>query len=360
MHDDRDRRRRPPVLDAPEWSPPDDWPRIETVESHAGGEPLRVVVDGFPLVEGETILGKRRYAEEHLDGLRTALMWEPRGHADMYGAIPVEPEREGSDVGVLFVHNDGWSTMCGHGIVALATVLVETGMLDAGSGAEELDVRFDTPAGPVAATARLGESPNRVRSVAFENVPSFVYARNRTVDVPGVGSLSYDVAYGGAFYAYCEASEAGVGLEPGDADDLVRVGRAVKEAVAADLEIEHPVEDDLGFLYGTVLTGPPEGDGADLRNVCVFADGEVDRSPTGTGVSGHLALETDRGRLAPGEPFVVESIVGSRFTGRVVERTTCGGYDAVRPEVEGRASVVGRSEFVLDPEDPFAEGFLLR
>ncbi|MEF8842093.1 MAG: proline racemase family protein [Haloarculaceae archaeon] len=360
------------MFDAPEWSPPEDWPRVETVESHAGGEPLRVVVDGFPPVAGETILEKRRHAEAHLDGLRTALMWEPRGHADMYGAIPVEPERESSDVGVLFTHNQGYSTMCGHGIVALATVLVETGMFDltdsnggatgGSEDADELDVRFDTPAGPVAATAFLDRSSDRpgVERVAFENVPSFVYARDRTVDVPGIGSLSYEVAYGGAFYAYCEASEAGIGLEPGDADDLVRTGRAVKEAVAADLDIEHPVEDDLGFLYGAVFTGPPEDDGADLRNVCVFADGEVDRSPTGTGVSGHLALETDRGRLDPGEPFVVESIVGSRFTGRVVERTTCGGYDAVVPEVEGRASVVGRSEFVLDPDDPFAEGFLLR
>jgi len=355
------------VLDAPEWSPPDEWPRIETVESHTGGEPLRVVVDGFPQIEGNTILEKRRYAEEHLDHLRTALMWEPRGHADMYGAIPVEPERTDSDVGVLFIHNEGYSTMCGHGIIALATVFLETGMLDAagadGTGdADGLDIRFDTPAGPVAATAFLDTSADRVavESVAFENVPSFVYARDRTVDVPGIGSLSYDVAYGGAFYAYCEAEPAGVGLGPADADDLVRTGRAVKAAVAADLDVEHPVEDDLGFLYGTVFTGPPEDETADLRNVCVFADGEIDRSPTGTGVSGHLAIETDRGRLDPGEPFVVESIVGSRFAGRALERTTYGGYDAVIPEVEGSASVVGRSEFVLDPGDPFGEGFLLR
>ena len=352
------------MLDAPEWPPSEEWPRIETVESQTGGEPLRVVVDGFPEVEGGTILEKRRYAEENLDHLRTALMWEPRGHADMYGAIPVEPEREGSDVGVLFTHNEGYSTMCGHGVVALATVFVETGMLDVDGRSGTASVRFDTPAGPVAATATLDRTadrtPPRVESVAFENVPSFVYARDRTVDVPGIGTLAYDVAYGGAFYAYCEASEAGVGLGTGDAEDLVRAGRAVKEVVAADLDIEHPTEDDLGFLYGVVFTGSPEDDRADLRNVCVFADGEIDRSPTGTGVSGHLALESDRGRLAPGAPFVVESIVGSRFTGRVLDRTECGKHDAVVPEIEGSASVVGRSEFVVDPDDPFAEGFLLR
>ena len=353
------------MFDTPEWPPAEEWPRVETIESHTGGEPLRVVVDGFPDIEGETILEKRRYAEKHLDHLRTALMWEPRGHADMYGAIPVEPEREDSDVGVLFVHNEGYSTMCGHGIIALATVFVETGMIDVEAGTRAASVRFDTPAGPVGATAALdGSSAHasspRVESVAFENVPSFVYARDRTVDVPGYGTVTYDVAYGGAFYAYCEASEVGVDLGPEDADDLVRAGRAVKEAVAADLDIEHPAEADLGSLYGTVFTGPPDGDGADLRNVCVFADGEIDRSPTGTGVSGHLALETDRGRLASGAPLTVESIVGSRFTGRAVERVTYEGYDAVVPEVEGRASVVGRSEFVLDPEDPFAEGFFLR
>jgi trans-L-3-hydroxyproline dehydratase len=235
-------------------------------------------------------------------------------------------------------------------------------MLAVDEGATTVPVRFDTPAGPVDANASLDTSADRVRveRVAFENVPSFVYARDRTVEVPGVGELTYDVAYGGAFYAYCEASEAGVGLRPADADDLVRVGRTVKRAVADDIHVEHPAADDLGFLYGTVFTGPPESEGADLRNVCVFADGEIDRSPTGTGVSGHLALETDRGRLDPGDPFVVESIVGSRFTGRVVERTTVDGYDAVVPEVEGSASVVGRSEFVLDPDDPFREGFLLR
>jgi trans-L-3-hydroxyproline dehydratase len=352
------------VLDAPEWPPSGEWLRIETVESHTGGEPLRVVVDGFPEIEGETILEKRRYAEKHLDHLRTALMWEPRGHADMYGAIPVEPEREGSDVGVLFTHNDGYSTMCGHGIVALATVFVETGMLDVDGRSGTASVRFDTPAGPVAATATLDCTADRANPraerVAFENVPSFVYARDRTVDVPDVGTLTYDVAYGGAFYAYCEASAADVGLCTEDADDLARTGRAVKEAVAADLDVEHPTEDDLGFLYGVVFTGPPEDDRADLRNVCVFADGEIDRSPTGTGVSGHLALESDRGRLAPGAPLVVESIVGSRFTGRVLDRTECGEYDAVVPEIKGSASVVGRSEFVLDPDDPFAEGFLLR
>ena len=352
-----------PTPGPPDWDPPGDWPVVETVESHAGGEPLRVVVDGWPAVEGDTVREKRRYAAANHDHLRTALMLEPRGHADMYGAVPVAPDDADADLGVLFTHNDGFSTMCGHGVIALATVLIETGMVDAAddsrSEREDRTVRMDTPAGRV--TARATVEGDQVPEVAFENVPSFVYARDRTVDVPGIGTVPYDVAFGGAFYAYCEAEAADVGLRPEDAEDLLHAGRAIKQAVREDLEIEHPVHDDLGFLYGTIFTGPAEGEGeADSRNVCVFADGEVDRSPTGTGVSGRLALEADAGRLAPGEPFTVESVVGSTFTGRIRDHTTCGEYDAVVPEVAGNAHVTGRSEFVLDPEDPLGEGFLLR
>lgn len=341
--------------DPSDWEPPEDCTRIRTIESHAGGEPLRVIVDGLPDVAGETVLDKRRYFEANHDDLRRALMWEPRGHADMYGAVPVEPDTEESDLGVLFTHNDGYSTMCGHGVIALATVAFETGMLAADG--DEPGVRMDTPAGPVVARATLQD--DRVERVAFENVPSFAYALDRSVDVPGVGEIGYDVGFGGAYYAYCEAAAVGVGLDADDVGDLVRVGRAIKRAVSDDLRIEHPGHDDVGFLYGTILTGPARGD-ADVRNVCVFADGEVDRSPTGTGVSGHLALETARGTLEEGDPYTVESIVGSTFTGRVRGRTTAGGHDAVVPEVEGSAHVVGRSEFLVDPADPFADGFVLR
>ena len=226
------------MFDAPEWDPPADWPRVETIESHTGGEPLRVVVDGFPDVEGETVLEKRAYVEEHLDHLRTALMWEPRGHADMYGAIPVVPETDAADMGVVFTHNEGYSTMCGHGIIALATVALETGMLPADG--EQQSVVFDTPAGLVRSRATL--DGDRVTAVTFRNVPSFVYARDRTVAVDGVGEVPYDVAFGGAFYAYCDAEAVGVGLDPSDHEDLVRVGRAIKEAVREDIDVERAVE----------------------------------------------------------------------------------------------------------------------
>jgi trans-L-3-hydroxyproline dehydratase len=339
-----------------DWEPPADWRTIRTIETHAGGEPLRIVVDGWPAIGGDTVLEKRRYVEDHHDHLRTALMWEPRGHADMYGAIPVEPETDESDLGVLFTHNEGYSTMCGHGVIALATVAIEADMVESDPGRPA--VRMDTPAGPV--TARAAVEDDRVARVRFENVPSFVYARDRSVDVPEVGEITYDVAFGGAFYVYCDAADAGVDLTTDHVDDLIRVGTAIKRAVSEDLAVDHPGSPDLGYLYGTIFTGPPRGRAADVRNVCVFADGEVDRSPTGTGVSGHLARETARGGLGVGEPFVVESIVGSTFTGRVRDRRDYEGYDVVVPEVEGSAHVIGSSQFVVDPEDRFADGFFLR
>lgn len=353
----------------------EDWPRIETVDAHAAGEPLRVVVDGFPALEGETILDRRRFAEAAHDDLRTALMFEPRGHADMYGALLTDAVSPEADVGVLFTHNDGYSTMCGHGIIALGTVLVETGMLSASPPTERIG--FDTPAGLVAATAHLEDdredddhdaggredddhdAGGRVESVSFENVPSFVADHGARVDVPGYGTIEYDLAYGGAFYAYCDVDQFDCSLTREDVDAIRQAGMAVKRAVADAVRIEHPRADDLAFLYGTILRGPPADAANDSRNVCVFADGQIDRSPTGTGVSGRVALAHDRGDLDVGDELVVESVVGTTFTGSVVAETTVGDRPAVVPRVEGSAHVTGRSEFVLDPADPLRDGFRL-
>jgi proline racemase len=312
-----------------------------------------VIVKGLDAVPGATILEKRRYAQRNLDGLRRALMFEPRGHADMYGAIPTEPVTPDGDLGVLFLHNEGWSTMCGHGIIALTTVALEVGLLTPRD-----EVRLDTPAGRV--TARARRDGGRVRSVAFENVPSFVAALDEEVDVPGVGRVRYDLAFGGAFYAFVDAARVGLELTPQRFRDLIAAGSAIKRAVMGAREVRHPREADLSFLYGTIFTGPPLAAGADSRNVCVFADGEVDRSPTGTGVSARLAIERARGRLAPSGSFVVESILGTRFVGRIARELSWEGYDAVVPEIEGSAWVTGRSELWFAPDDPLAEGFILR
>lgn len=335
------------------WTPSSDWTRITTIDAHAAGEPLRVVTGGLPPIAGGTMLEKRRYAREHLDHLRRALMFEPRGHADMYGCILTEAATSDGDLGVLFMHNEGYSTMCGHGVIALVTVMLETGMIEP----REV-IRLDTPAGRV--TARADFDGRRVRSVAFENVPSFAYKLDQSVSVPGIGDVRYDVAFGGAFYAYCKAEDLNVRIIPEEFRRLIEAGMAVKRAVMDSLEIKHPFEADLGFLYGTIIDDSPAGSDADSRNVCIFAEGEVDRSPTGTGVSGRVALEHAKGRLPVGQPFVIESLIGTRFTGRAVRQTQFGEYAAAVPEVEGSAYITGRHEFLIDPKDPLKEGFILR
>jgi trans-L-3-hydroxyproline dehydratase len=337
------------------WAPPDPLTRVQGIDAHTEGEPLRVIVGGFPIPPGDTILERRRHAREHLDHLRTALMWEPRGHADMYGCLVMPPATGDGDFGVLFLHNEGYSTMCGHGIIAVTKVVLETGLFPITAPVTTL--RIDSPAGRITAFANVEEG--RVRSVRFRNVPSYVEALDRSVDVPGFGPVRYDLAFGGAFYAYVDARPLGLDLRPAAFRDLIGAGMAIKRAVMADRPIEHPVDADLGFLSGTIFVGPAL-DGGHSRNVCIFADGEVDRSPTGTGVSGRLALHHARGEIAIGQPIVIESLIGGRFTGTVAEATTWAGRPAIVPDVEGRAFITGRTEFCIDPEDPLAEGFILR
>jgi proline racemase len=283
-------------------------------------------------------------------------MWEPRGHADMYGCIVTKPVTAGADFGVLFLHNEGFSTMCGHGIIGIATVAVETGMV---AGSEpETTIRIDTPAGLVTAIAEVERG--RVRGVRFLNVPSYVLALDQTVDVAGFGRVRFDLAFGGAFYAYVAAEPLGLHCVPDEYRRLIEAGMAIKRAVASSRAIHHPFEPDLGFLYGTIFVAPAQRASAHSRNVCVFAEGEVDRSPTGTGVSGRLALHHARGEIAGGQTIEIESIIGTSFTGRVVETTTFGPYKAVIPEVGGSAYITGRHEFLIAPDDPLREGFLLR
>ena len=345
------------------WSPPEHWIHITAIDAHTAGEPLRILTGGLPAIPGDTILAKRAYAKQHLDHLRRALMWEPRGHADMYGAILTEPVTPDGHLGVLFLHNEGFSTMCGHGIIGLVTVGLETGLLSPQQREERADgsceVRIDTPAGRVTAFARL-DKRGKVADVSFHNVPSFVYALDETVDVPGIGAIRCDVAFGGAFYAYCRAADLGVDLAPDQFRQLIDVGMRVKRAVMANLPIRHPFEADLGFLYGTIIVGAAHDPAHHSRNVCIFADGEVDRSPTGTGVSGHAALAYARGDIGKHEAFTVESILGTCFTGEVVATIRFGDYDAVVPRVSGAAYICGRNELLIDPDDPLAHGFLLR
>jgi len=256
-------------------------PRITTIEAHTAGEPLRVITSGYPDIPGTSMLERRAHAREHLDHLRRLLMLEPRGHADMYGAVLLPPATADGDVGVLFLHNEGYSTMCGHGIIALVKVGLEHGLFTA----DENDIRIDTPAGRI--RARVVRDGDEVAEVTFQNVPSFVHGAALEVEVPGLGTVACTIAYGGAFYAYVEAGPLGLTLAPEHCPELIAAGMAIKRAVAEACPLRHPTGDpELEFLYGTIFTAPSPG--AHSRNVCIFAEGEVDRSPTGTGVSrGH-------------------------------------------------------------------------
>ncbi len=339
-----------------QFQPPDDWWSIETLDAHAAGEPLRIVTSGLEPIPGATILAKRAYAQRHLDHVRRRLMWEPRGHADMYGAILTEPERDDGDCGVLFMHNEGFSTMCGHGIIALASCGVAAGLF----GPEPPhELRLDTPAGRIVATPRFDDG--RISGASFINVPSFVLHRDLVLGVAGKGEVRCDVAYGGAFYAYVDAADVGLDLRPANVEEIIDVGRRITSAVARAVRIEHPEgSPDLGFLYGTIFVGPAERPEAHSRNVCVFAEGEVDRSPTGTGVSGRLAIHHARGDVKEDRPVIVESLIGTSFTGRIVGETTVGGLPAVVPEITGSAWLTGHSTFYVDPADPLGDGFFLR
>jgi trans-L-3-hydroxyproline dehydratase len=274
----------------------------------------------------------------------------------MYGAFPGPPVDAESDISVLFIHNDGFSTMCGHGIIALTKVALDTGLIS--TDGPETTIGIDTPAGRIVATASM--SHDAVSQVSFRNVPSFVVELDLTVEVPALGKVRYDLAFGGGFYAYVDAAELGVTLSPDNTTQIIEKGRAIKKVVMQTMPITHPVDPDLAFLYGVIFVGPPEDPTHHSRNVCVFADGEVDRSPTGTGVSGRLAIHHARGEVEVGEEIAVESILGSVFNGRVAETTAVGGVPAVIPEVTGTAHITGRSELWLDPQDPLGGGFFIR
>ncbi len=338
-----------------EWSPPEQWPRITTIEAHTAGEPLRIITGGFPELEGGSILELRRFLKKNHDHLRTALMWEPRGHREMYGCVITPPFERGSDFGILFMHNEGYSTMCGHGIIGIGTVAPEAGLVPLVE--PETVMTIDTPAGQVTAFAQVVEG--HVQSVHFHNVPSFVTGLDERVKVPGVGWVTYDLAFGGAFYAYVRAEDFGLSCIAEEQGRLIETGMAIKEAVIESQPMGHPLEDDLNYLYGTIFIAPPRTEWGGSRNVCVFADGQVDRSPTGTGVSGRMAIHFARGEIGVGDPLVIESIVDTTFTGTVVEPVEYGGLPAVVPDVRGSAHITGRHEFVIDPDDPLRKGFFL-
>lgn len=338
------------------WNPPKDWQVIKTIDAHTGGEPLRIFLDGLPELKGATVLEKRRYFRDNLDYIRTGTMWEPRGHADMYGAVVTEPNSEEADIGLFFLHNEGYSTMCGHAIIAVTKVLLDTGWVN--KDEDQPRLLIDVPAGRIEAFAE--RENDVVKQVSFLNVPSFLYEREQTIDISGIGPLTYDIAFGGAFYVFCRAEALGVDLVPEQHDRLIGLGRKIKQTVMESIEITHPSEPDLSFLYGTIIVGKPAEAAHHSRNVCIFADGQVDRSSTGSGVSARAALHFAKGELSLGESITIESILGTTMSVEVHEKVKFEGYNAVIPKVSGTASIIGRNEFYFDPTDPLQKGFIFR
>lgn len=327
---------------------------MSTIEMHTGGEPCRIYVAGIPTLPGKTVLEKRRYFREHYDYIRTGTIHEPRGHADMYGAV-ITPSSEG-DLDLFFLHNEGYSTMCGHAIIAVTTFVFEAGLVPRKNDNPRLTI--NVPAGRVYARATIEDG--KVREVAFHNVDSFVLLRNYCVNIPAFGRITLDIAYGGAFYALVDAQALGLQLTLENAMHLIEWGRQIKHAIKESTPIRHPYEEELSFLYGTIFVGPARDSRNHSRNVCIFADGELDRSATGSGVSARAALLYANGELELGERITIESILGSTMTVQVEQETIFGPYRAVIPEVSGSAYITGRNDLYFDPEDPFCTGFLVR
>jgi proline racemase len=328
---------------------------FSSIDTHTGGNPTRTITGGLPHVPGTTIVEKMTYLKQHMDWVRTALMFEPRGHSIMSGVILTEPTRPEADVGVIFIETTGYLPMCGHDTIGLSTALVETGMVTVSE--PETRIVLDTPAGLT--RVRVTVENGRAKNVTFQNVPAFVMAADVTVEVPGVGPLTLDVAYGGNVYSILPAEAVGIAIGPTAAAKVIEWGRVIRQAVNEQVTIRHPEFDFIDTCTHVQFYGPPSAPGADLRNAVFMAETGIDRSPCGTGTCAKLAVLHAKGQIEVGTDFVHESIIGSLFSARIVEETTVGPHPAVVSEVTGRAHIMGFNQLLIDPEDPLKDGFLL-
>jgi proline racemase len=327
---------------------------FSAVDSHTEGMPTRVVTGGVGPIPGASMLERKIHFEEHLDHLRLLLMREPRGHGAMSGAILQPPLAEGADWGVLFIEVSGCLPMCGHGTIGVATVLVETGMVEVSE--PETLVRLDTPAGLV--EARVALEGGRARSVSLRNVPSFLLGAGRRAQVNG-GTLDYDMAFGGNFYALLPAESAGLTVDPARSSELIETGLELMDAINRSEPPVHPADERIAGCRHVVFTAPGEDGPHSQRSATSIHPGWLDRSPCGTGTSAKLAQLHARGELGVGDEFVNRSVIGTRFGARIVAETEVAGLPAVVPEITGRAWITGMAQYVLDPEDPFPAGFAL-
>ena len=329
---------------------------ISTVEVHTGGEAFRIVTSGLPRFPGDTIVKRRAWLKENADDIRKALMFEPRGHADMYGGYLTEPVSPTADFGVIFLHNEGYADHCGHGAIALATAAVELGWVQ--RQIPETRVGIDAPCGLIETFVQWdGEHAGTVR---FVNVPSFIWKRDAVVETPLFGTVKGDIVFSGAFFFYTDGAPHDLEIRESNVEALVRFGDEVKKAANKAYKVEYPDIPEINHVYGTIIANAPRHEGSTQANCCVFADREVDRSPTGSATAGRVAQLYQRGELGKDETLVNESIVGTVFKGRVLSETTVGDFKAVVPEVEGKAYICGFANWIVDERDPLAYGFLVR
>jgi proline racemase len=328
---------------------------ISTIDTHTAGEPARIILSGLPPILGNTMAEKKQYMKEHLDHFRTLLMQEPRGHKDMFGIVLTPPIRQEAHYGVLFIDSEGYIDMCGHSIMSATTALIEIGMVLPIE--PETCVIFDTPAGLIEARARI--EGNRVIEVSVANVPSFLYAKDVAVDLRGIGSINVDVAFGGNFFALVPAKALGVAVHPENSVRLIELGAAVKTAVNAKLTVQHPIVDHITKVELTMIYDKPESSQPFAKSVVIFGDGQLDRCPCGTGTSAAMAALYAKGELPLDTEYINESIIGTRFKGKLLRQVQLGDFVAVEPVVTGTAYITGIQQFVVDPNDPFKNGFLV-
>jgi len=328
---------------------------ITAIDSHTMGEPTRIVTGGIPKLKGKTMAEKKQFLIDELDHIRTAIMNEPRGHKDMFGSIITQPCNEDADFGIIFMDGGGYLNMCGHGSIGAVTAAIETGMVEV---VEPITtVVMDTPAGLVTAKAKVAD--RRVSEVSIVNVASFLYKKDVSVEVPGIGNLVIDIAFGGSFFALVKASDLKLEISPANCFELTQAALKIRDCVNEQVEMQHPTLSHIITCDLVEVFGPPTHPDANYKNVVVFGEGQVDRSPCGTGTSAKLATLYTRGEIKEGELFVYESILGTLFKGVIVGKDKVGEFDAVIPEITGSAFITGFNNLVIDDRDPVKYGFTL-
>lgn len=329
--------------------------RINAIDSHTMGEPTRVVVGGMPMIPGKTMAEKKEYLQNNMDEFRTSLMLEPRGHNDMFGSLIIEPINDEADFGVIFMDSGGYLNMCGHGSIGTITVAIETGIVEAKEPYTE--IIMDTPAGMVKGKAKVED--RMVKEVSVENVPAFHYKEDVKIEVPEIGEITLDISFGGSFFAIVYAKDLGIEVKPENSTKLLELGLKIRDIVNKEIKIQHPILKHINTVDLVEIYDEATNPEADAKNVVIFGQAQVDRSPCGTGTCAKMATLYSKGKMKEGETFIYESILGTMFKGRILGTTKVGAYDSIIPEITGAAYISGYNQYVIDPHDPLKDGFIL-